>query len=51
MGARNKGSGGRCCCAAADEAEDIVFVDGERIEIASTHPSVEAAIEALHRGD
>ena len=35
----------------ATEVEDIVFVDGERIEIACTYPNVEAAIEALHRGD
>ena len=32
----------------AKDAEEIVFVDGERIEIASTHPDVESAIKALH---
>lgn len=49
MGRPNKGSSGSG--GVATEVEDIVFVDGERIEIASTHPNVEAAIEALHRGD
>ena len=49
MGRPNKGSGNSG--GVATEVEDIVFVDGERIEIASTHPNVEAAIEALHRGD
>ena len=33
------------------EPEDIVFVDGERIEIACTHPDVESAIKALHEGE
>lgn len=33
------------------EIEDIVFIDGERIEIAGTYPDVETAIEALHKGD
>ena len=31
--------------------EDIIFVDGERIEIAATYPDVETAIEALHKGE
>ena len=35
----------------ADDVEDIVFVDGERIEIASTYPDVESAIKALHEGE
>ena len=35
----------------SEEPEDIVFVDGERIEIASTHPDVESAIKALHEGE
>ena len=28
--------------------EDIVFDDGDRIEIASSHPDVESAIKTLH---
>ena len=35
----------------ADDVEDIVFVDGERIEIAGTYPDVESAIKALHEGE
>ena len=31
--------------------DDIIFVDGERIEIAGTYPDMEAAIEALHKGE
>ena len=49
MGTRSKGSGDNAGTVAG--AEDIVFVDGERIEIACTYPSVETAIEALHRGE
>lgn len=49
MGRPSKGSGNSGGVAA--EVEDIVFIDGERIEIACTYPNVEAAIEALHRGD
>lgn len=33
------------------EPEDIVFVDGERIEIACTYSDVESAIKALHEGE
>lgn len=35
----------------ATGGEDIVFIDGERIEIAATYPDVETAIEALHKGE
>lgn len=35
----------------AEDAEDIVFIDGERIEIACTHPDVESAIKALHEDE
>ena len=49
MGRPHKGSGSSS--GVTTEVEDIVFVDGERIEIACTYPNVEAAIEALHRGD
>lgn len=49
MGTPNKGSGSSG--GVATGVEDMVFVDGERIEIAGTYPSVEAAIGALHRGD
>lgn len=49
MGRPSKGSGNSG--GVATEVEDIVFIDGERIEIACTYPNVEAAIEALHRGD
>ena len=32
----------------SSEVEDIVFDDGERIEIACSYPSIETAIKALH---
>ena len=35
----------------AEDVEDIVFIDGERIEIACTHPDVESAIKALHEDE
>ena len=34
-----------------EDVEDIVFIDGERIEIACTYPDVESAIKALHEGE
>ena len=33
---------------ATESIEDIVFDDGERIEIAGSYPDAETAIEALH---
>lgn len=30
------------------EIEDIIFDDGEKIEIACSYPDVETAIKALH---
>ena len=32
----------------ATDIEDIVFDDGEKIEIAGSYPDVETAIRALH---
>ena len=37
--------------ATTEDVEDIVFVDGERIEIACTYPDVESAIKALHEDE
>ena len=34
--------------ATESSVEDIVFDDGERIEIACSHPDAETAIKALH---
>ena len=34
---------------AESSIEDIVFDDGERIEIASSYPDADAAIKALHQ--
>ncbi len=36
---------------ASEDVEDVVYIDGERIEIAATYPNVESAIKALHEGE
>ena len=35
---------------ASEDAEEVVYIDGERIEIAGTYPDVESTIKALHEG-